>query len=179
VGIHWADIVILAIIGISALVSLLRGFLREVLSLLAWVLAFWVAFTFAPLVAGVLDPYVEVPSIRFLLGFAGLFVTTLLAVSLLGHIIVKLVNQTGLTGTDRMLGFLFGMARGGVVVLILVLLAGLTQVPRDPWWRESGLIAHFQRAALWTRNYLPDSIAEHIRYEPAPPPVVTEETEVG
>ena len=178
-GIHWADIVILAIIGISALISLLRGFLREVLSLLAWVLAFWVAFTFTPLVAPLLESYVEVPSIRFILGFAALFVVTLLAVSLLGHIIVKLVGKTGLTGTDRMLGLLFGMARGGIVVLLLVLLAGLTQIPQDPWWDESGLLDHFQRAALWMREYLPDSIAEHIRYEPVAPSATAEETEVS
>ena len=178
-GIHWADIVILAIIGISALISLWRGFLREVLSLLAWILAFWVAFSFTPLVAPLLEPYVDVPSIRFILGFAGLFVLTLLAVSLLGHIVVKLVGRTGLTGTDRMLGLLFGMARGGVVVLLLVLLAGLTRVPQDPWWDEARLLAHFQRAALWVREYLPDSIAEHIRYEPVAPSPAAEETEVS
>lgn len=177
-GIHWADIVILAIIGVSALISLLRGFLREVLSLLAWVLAFWVAFTFTSGLAPLLEAYVEVPSIRFILAFAALFVVTLLGVSLIGHIVVKLVGKTGLTGTDRMLGLLFGMARGGLVVVLLVLLAGLTQVPEDPWWRESGLLAHFQHAALWVREYLPESIAEHIRYEPVPSPAA-EETEVS
>lgn len=178
-GIHWADIVILAVIGVSALISVLRGFLREVLSLLAWILAFWVALTFTSQLAPLLEAYVEVPSIRFILAFAALFLVTLLGMSLIGHFVVKLVDKTGLTGTDRMLGLLFGMARGGLVVLVLVLLAGLTQVPQDPWWRESGLLAHFQRAALWVREYLPESIAEHIRYDVVVPSATAEETEVN
>lgn len=164
--IHWADIVILAIIGVSALVSVFRGFLREMLSLLAWVLAFWVALTFTPLLAPWLAGLVEVPSIRFILAFAALFVLTLLSVSLAGYLIVKVMGKTGLTGTDRMLGLLFGLARGGVIVLVLVLLAGLTRLPQDPWWHEAGLVGHFQQAAIQVRGYLPDSIAEYIRYEP-------------
>lgn len=178
-GIHWADLVILAIIGISALISLLRGFLREVLSLLAWVLAFWVALSFTPLVAPWLAAYVEVPSVRLILAFAALFVVTLLSVSLIGHIIVKLVGKTGLTGTDRTLGLLFGMVRGGLVVLLLVLLAGLTQIPQDPWWRQASLLAHFQRGALWVKGYLPENIAEYIRYDLTAPPATPDETEVS
>lgn len=178
-GIHWADIVILAIIGVSALISLLRGFLREMLSLLAWLLAFWIAFHFTPWAAGWLESVIEVPSVRFILGFAALFVVTLLSMSLIGHIIVKLVGKTGLTGTDRMLGLLFGMARGGVVVLLLVLLAGLTQVPQDPWWRQSNLLVHFQHAALWVKGYLPESIGQYIRYELAVPAARPDETEVS
>lgn len=163
-AIHWADIVILAVIGISALMSLWRGFLREVLSLLAWVLAFWLAYSFTPHAASWLAEYIEIPSIRFILGFAVLFVLTLLTVSLIGHIIVKMVGKTGLTGTDRILGLLFGMARGGMIILLLVLLAGLTQIPQDPWWRHSWLLGHFQQAALWVTELLPEGVAEHINY---------------
>lgn len=178
-AIHWADVVILAIIGISALVSVFRGFLREVLSLMAWALAFWAAITFAPRVAPWLASYVEVPSIRFILAFAVLFVLTLLVVSLIGYFIVKLIGRTGLTGTDRMLGLLFGIARGGVIVLLLVLLAGLTRVPQDPWWQEARLLAHFQDGALWVRDYLPESVAEYIHYDTAVVPALPAETEVS
>lgn len=176
---HWADIVILAIIGVSSLISLWRGFLREVLSLLAWVLAFWVAFSFTSWLAPMLEGTIEVRSIRFILGFTALFVVTLLGVSLIGHIIVKLLGKTGLTGTDRMLGLLFGMLRGGLVVLLLVLVAGLTQLPQDPWWREARLLAHFQRAALGVKGYLPESIAEHIKYAVVAPTATPDDTEVN
>jgi membrane protein required for colicin V production len=163
---NWADIAILAIIAISTLISILRGFLREVLSLLAWIVAFWAAFTFTPRAAPLLEPYVEVPSIRFILGFAALFVLTLMLMSLFGYLLVKLIGRTGLTGTDRMLGLLFGLARGGVIVLLLVLLAGLTNLPQDPWWRQSQFLKHFERAALWVAGFMPDSVAQHIRFEP-------------
>lgn len=178
-AIHWADIVILVIIGLSALISLWRGFLREVLSLLAWILAFWVAYRFTPLAALWLTDFVDVPSVRFILGFVALFVLTLIAMSLIGHIIVKIVGGTGLTGTDRMLGLLFGMARGGVIVLLLVLLAGLTQIPQDPWWRQSWLLVHFQQAALWVTERLPRGVAEHINYDIVAPPATSDQAEVS
>lgn len=166
---NWADITILAIIALSAVLSVFRGFLREVLSLLAWLLAFWVAFSFTPVMAPVLEAYVEVPSIRFILMFAALFVATLIVMSLLGHVVVRLIGRTGLTGTDRMLGLLFGIARGGVVVVLLVLLAGLTRIPQDPWWQEAQLLPHFEAGASWIAGYLPDSITENISYQPGDP----------
>lgn len=172
-SIHWADVVILAIVTLSALISVWRGFLREVLSLLAWILAFWAGFTFGPMLAGQLAVYVDTPSIRVVLGFAIVFILTLIVLSLLGHLVVKLINKTGLTGTDRILGLLFGIARGVLIVLVLVLLAGLTNVPQDPWWRQSQLLAHFQDGALRVTAYLPAAVAEHIRYDeavPAPEP---------
>jgi membrane protein required for colicin V production len=58
----------------------------------------------------------------------------------------------------------FGMARGAVIVAILVLLAGLTPMPHDPWWHESHLLKYFQDFALWMRNYLPKEIADNISY---------------
>lgn len=162
---NWADVAILAIIALSAILSVFRGFLREVLSLLAWILAFWAAFSFTPMLAPRLEAYVEVPSIRFILMFAALFVITLIVMSLLGHVIVKLIGRTGLTGTDRMLGLIFGIARGGVVVILLVLLAGLTRVPQDPWWREAQLLPHFEAGAIWVAGFLPESIMENISYQ--------------
>lgn len=167
-SIHWADIVILAIIALSALISVWRGFLREVLSLLAWILAFWAGFTFGPLIAGQLAVYVDTPSIQVVLGFCIVFILTLIVLSVLGHFIVKLINKTGLTGTDRILGLLFGIARGGLIVLVMVLVAGLTNLPQDPWWQQSQLLAHFQDGAIQVAGYLPDAIAEHIRYDVPP-----------
>jgi len=76
----------------------------------------------------------------------------------------KLVEKTGLTGTDRSIGMLFGIARGIVLVGILVLLAGFTAVPQDPWWKQSLLISHFQQIADILAGFLPDDIAGRLRY---------------
>ena len=159
----WIDYVIIGIIGISSLISLIRGFVREAFSLLAWVLAFWVAWTFFRELALHLT-WVSVPSVRLGLSFAILFVTTLIVGGLVNFLIGQLVDKTGLTGTDRLIGMLFGAARGILLVSVLILLAGLTPLPEDPWWKESQLIAYFQELAIWLKTLLPDNIGEKFRF---------------
>ena len=158
------DIVILCIIAISALFSLVRGFLREFLSLLAWILAFWLSIAFAPDAAERLADHVSSPSIRFVLAFVGIFVATLLLASLVSYVVVKLGGKTEFTGADRLLALLLGIARGGVIVVLLVLLAGLTPLPYDQWWGDSIFIGYFQEMALWLRSFLPEEIASYISY---------------
>lgn len=158
------DYGILGVIGLSALVSLVRGFVREALSLAGWVLALWVALTFTRELARWLPPGITVPSLRLAVAFLGLFLAALLLTALVNFLAVHLVEKTGLSGTDRMLGVLFGVARGVVIVAILVLLAGFTALPQDPWWGGSSLLPQFQQIALWIRGFLPPDIAAQIRY---------------
>jgi len=161
---NWADYVIVGIVLASALVSMWRGFVREALSLAAWIAAFWIALAFSePLAAG-LSRWIATPSVRLAVAFGALFLGTLLAGGLLNWAAGRLVDRTGLTGTDRMVGVLFGVARGVAVVAVLVLLAGLTPLPQDPWWSESALLGHFERLALWMRGLLPPEVAEGFRF---------------
>lgn len=161
---NWVDFVILAIIGVSVLVSLLRGFTREAMSLAGWILASWVAMTFSGKLASLLTSFISVPSARLAVAFAALFLTTLLLAGLVNYLAVQLIKRTGLSGTDRMVGVFFGTARGILIVAVLVLLGGLTPLPQDPWWQESGLMHYFQTIAVWLRSFLPPSVAESIRY---------------
>ncbi len=161
---NWADYTILAIVALSLLISLLRGFTKEALSLVGWIVAFWVALTFADNLEALLRPHIEVPSLRLSVAFALLFVITLLLAALVNFMAVQLIRKTGLSGTDRFIGAFFGIARGAVVVLALVILAGLTALPEDPWWHASVLIPYFQEMAVWVRQYLPDELANSIHY---------------
>ena len=161
---NWADIAILSIIGISALLSLFRGFVREVLSLAAWVAAFWVAFTFTEQGADYLTDYISIPSARYVAAFVVLLVATLFVIGIINHLVAKLIDKTGLTGTDRMLGMVFGIVRGVAIVGVIVFLAGLTPVPRDPWWNESILMGHFQELALIAISFLPPDLMSHFSY---------------
>jgi membrane protein required for colicin V production len=158
----WVDYAILAIIGVSALVSIWRGLVREVLSLLAWVAAFWVALSFTPGLAANLEALVSVPSARLAIAFIALFVGTLLAGAVVNLLIARLVRLSGLSATDRILGVLFGVARGAIIVGAMVLVAKLTPLPKDPWWRESVLLGHFEALALWMRSYIPPDMAEYL-----------------
>ncbi|MBI3344132.1 MAG: CvpA family protein [Gammaproteobacteria bacterium] len=161
----WVDYAIIGIIALSALIGLLRGFVREALSLTAWVVAIWVAVEFSGRLAPVLTQYIPVPSLRLIAAFAALFLGILILIGIINFLIVRLLAKTGLGGTDQMLGVVFGIARGVVVIAILVLLAGATPFPKDPWWRQSMLIFYFEDLAMVARNLLPADIASHFAYQ--------------
>ena len=159
----WIDYVILGIIGISALISLIRGFMREALSLAAWILAFWVSWTFFRDLAIHLD-YFSLPSVRLAISFALLFIATLMVGGIVNFLVSQLIDKTGLTGTDRLIGMVFGAARGAILVAILVLLAGLTPLPNDPWWKEAQLVGYFQDLAIWLKQLMPADIGEKFNF---------------
>lgn len=161
---NWVDYTILAVIGISVVISLLRGFTKEALSLAGWVVAAWVALSFADNLQALLEPHISVPSLRLIIAFAILFIATLFLAGLVNYLAVQVIKKTGLSGTDRMIGIFFGVARGCLVVAVLVLIGGMTPMPQDPWWHESQLLHYFQDIAIWLRQFLPAEIAKSIHY---------------
>jgi membrane protein required for colicin V production len=163
----WIDVVILALIALSAILSLFRGFVAEALALASWLVAFWVAMMFYEELGQWLSQWIAVPSAQKVTGFALLFICVLLLGAVVNYLAGKLVAKTGLTGTDKMLGVIFGVARGAVIVAILVLLAGLTPVPQDPWWQESQFLGYFEQLAMWMRDFLPAEISVNINYAQA------------
>ena len=160
----WIDYAILAIIGLSVLISVWRGFTKEALSLAGWIIAGVVAFNFAVNLEVMLESYIEVPSLRYPVAFAILFIATLFFAAFINHLVVQVIKKTGLSGTDRMVGIFFGVARGCMVIALLVLVAGLTALPQDPWWNESQFMHYFQDMAIWLRQFLPADFAKKIQY---------------
>ena len=153
---NWTDLVILGIMLISALFSLKRGFVKEALSLITWVSAFVVARLFSGALDLVLENYIETPSIRIATAFAGLFVLMLIVGAIVSNLVAMLVSATGLSATDRVLGMGFGVARGALVVVVLVALAAQTPAVEDSWWSQSQLIPHFVLMENWTRDIAAD-----------------------
>ena len=161
----WPDYIIIVIIAVSTVISLLRGFVRESLALAGWILAIWVGMMYMHQMAIFINPYLNLPpSILALVSFVILFLIALILAALVSNLGAKLVDKTGLSGTDRAIGMLFGIARGILIVGVLVLLAGFTMVPQDPWWKESVLITHFQQLALMMKEFLPTHIAAKLHY---------------
>ena len=117
--------------------------------------------------AALLAEYVSLPSVRLILAFGGLFLATLFVGGVLNILLGQLVLRSGLTVTDRMIGVVFGFLRGVAVMVVLVLLAGLTPLPEDPWWEESQFLPYFQNLALWLRDFFP---ADYDRYFTFPSP---------
>lgn len=163
---NWPDYAVLAVLAISVLVGALRGFIKEVFSLLVWSAAFLIAYHFAGDVAKLMEDAVTLPSARTALGFTGLFVTVLLVGGLINYLLGRLVESTGLSGTDRLLGGVFGAARGLVLIVAVMLVAGFTPIPADPWWKDSATIQRMLPLVSWAAEYLPESVVEHLDFEP-------------
>jgi membrane protein required for colicin V production len=156
---NWADWTIVAIIAISGLFSLKRGFVKEALSLASWVVAFIVARLFTAPLSMVLQDYIQMPSARIAAAFAILFLVTLVVGALISALIVALVQATGLSGTDRILGIGFGLVRGALLIVVMVALLGITPATQDPWWHDSRLIPHFIQMETWTRDVAQDVVS--------------------
>ncbi|MEB6592664.1 MULTISPECIES: CvpA family protein [Pseudomonas] len=149
--VDWA---IIAIIAVSTLISLKRGFVKEALSLLIWIIAGAVAWMFGGSLSVYLESYIQTPSMRVIAGCAILFVATLLVGAMLNFLIGELIRVTGLSGTDRFLGMAFGAARGALLVVVAIGLLSLGPVQQDTWWQESRLIPQFLLVADWSKNLI-------------------------
>ena len=159
----WLDIFFLAVILLSSLISVIRGFVKESISLVTWVVAGLLAFRyFAPL-GEVLEPYIGSPTLRNVSAFAALFISTLVIGAIVNFIMSQLVDRTGLSGTDKALGVIFGAARGVLIVTMLVLLASLTPMPEASWWQESASVGFFGQLAEWVSGIIPADAAEKFR----------------
>lgn len=162
---NWFDYAIIATLALSILVGLWRGFIGEVLALLCWVLAFWIAWMFGPLLADRFTNAISVPSVRVLLAYALCFVAVLIAGAIVSYLMRQLVSGSGLSGTDRLLGMVFGLIRGFALVVLVVLLMKFTPVVRDEWWQASKMLPTFDNGAQWVTSFLPENVARYL--EPA------------
>ena len=147
------------------LLSVLRGFVREVLALASWVIAFVAASMLSGTVAGWLAGVIQNESWRALTAFAAVFLTTLIGMSLLALAISKLMRKAGLGLEDRLLGGFFGFARGILIVTVLVLLGGLTSAPRLPAWNEAMLSPPLEALAGKLRPWLPQIVSSNLSYD--------------
>lgn len=158
----WIDWVIIALITVSTLISLKRGFIKEALSLITWVGAFIIARTFHPQMQSLLEGTVETPLVRLIAAFAILFFATLIVGAIVNNLIGHLVRATGLSATDRVLGMGFGLLRGVVVVVVGIAFTRYTPLAEDTWWRTSIMIDRLAVVEDWSRRTLGDEFARFL-----------------
>ncbi|MDW6092350.1 CvpA family protein [Vibrio rhizosphaerae] len=141
---NWLDIVILSVIGLSAVISLIRGFAKEALSLGTWLLAFFIASHYYPKLA-VYYTNIQDDMFRNGAAIATLFIATLIVGALVNYVIAQLVQKTGLSGTDRVLGVVFGGLRGVLIIAaVLFFMDAFTAFPSSKWWENSQLVPQFR-----------------------------------
>ena len=159
----WFDYGVLTVLGLSLLLGALRGLMREMVSLAGWIAAFVLATAFSGIVA-VQMPQSLGPLLSGLLSFLLIFVGVLLVSGMVGLVLSLLVRAVGLGFLDRLLGAAFGVVRGLAIALLAVLLAGLTPLPREPFWRQAALSGPFETVALALGPYLPEGVAQRLKY---------------
>lgn len=160
----WLDYAVIGVFGVSTAWGLWCGLVREIVSLLGWLVAFLSASLFAGPLSVHMPDSVPTAELRTVAAFLLIFIAALVVTTLLGIVLSHLVKAVGLGGLDRTLGALFGMARGVLVLVAIALLAGLTRAPAQPWWRDSFSGAVLVAAALAFKPWLPPTFAERLRY---------------
>lgn len=156
------DWVLLGIVAGSALFGLMRGLIGVLASLAAWIVAGWAAFQFGAQVALMLASDGEPGAGQLFAGYALAFIVVMVVVGVIGWMLRKLVHSVGLSGVDRMLGFVLGVARGLVVACGLLLLLGLTELPREPSWQASRVVPLLVPGAEQMRAWLPEWVAAQV-----------------
>ena len=159
------DYAVLLIVGASVLLSVMRGFVREVLALAAWVIAFVAATLLAGTVAGWIGQSIEDESWRALAAFVLVFFVVLVGMSLTAMAVSGLLKKAGLGLEDRLLGGFFGFARGLLIVMVAVLLGGLTGLPRQPVWNDAVLSPPLEALAGAVKPWLPEILASNLSYD--------------
>ncbi|MCX7139771.1 MAG: CvpA family protein [Proteobacteria bacterium] len=159
----WFDYAAIGIVCLSVLLAVFRGVVREIAALAGWAAALVLSGLFAQDLAQQL-PATLSPMLRAVIAYLVIFLGVLLLSGLAGLLLAKLFHAAGLGLTDRAVGALFGFVRGVLIVFVGVMLAGLTSLPKEPFWREAVFSGPVETAVLASRPVLPKDLAQRIRY---------------
>ena len=158
------DYVLLFLLVGFMLISMTKGLVREVISLVSWVVAFYVATHYGDILIPWLPSAVSGDVMRMIVAFIVLFIGTRIVMAILARLVNVVLHATGLTLLDRFLGALFGLAKGALVALALVLVCGMTKIPEQPFWKNAMFSPMAVQAAKMAMPYLPDYFVEYIHF---------------
>lgn len=163
-GLTVFDYALLFVLVCSSILGMMRGFIKEVLTLVGWVLAFIVANRFGEAFSHMLPQFIPTAVLRIVIAYVILFILTRIAVLLLAKTLQAMLGSGILSSMNRILGCAFGLARGVLISLILILLCGLTSLPKQDFWKNAKLSPYAEQIAQKTLPYLPESLANNIAY---------------
>jgi membrane protein required for colicin V production len=161
----WLDYAVVGVFAVSLVVGAWRGLVREVVSILGWIIAFLAANLLAGPLGSVMPQAIPSPELRIAAAYVAVFAGSLMVTALAGLLLSKIMKAAGLGGLDRFLGAIFGAARGLLIVLAAALLAGLTSAPRQAFWRDSATGPLLTQAAQALKPLLPHTLTERLRYD--------------
>ncbi len=158
------DYLVLFIVACSIIIGVMRGLVKEVFSLVGWVVALVVANMFVEPMAGWLPQAIPGVPIRLIIAFIVLFIAVRLLIGLLSMTVASVVKASGLSSVDRGLGALFGLLRALIIVTVVVLLCGLTAIPRQPFWRDAMLSRVAELIVISIQPLLPSDFARRVQF---------------
>ena len=158
------DYLVIFVMVTSVIISLMRGLVKEVLSLAGWVVAFVVANAYAAALAVMLPPVVPGAVLRLILAFIALFIGVRILMGLLSMALGALLDAGGLSLFDRLLGAVFGVGRGLVIVLTAVILCGMTSLPQQDFWKNALFSPLAESGARIVKTFLPAATAQHVNF---------------
>jgi membrane protein required for colicin V production len=158
--INWIDLAIVCIFGFSIILGLIKGFIRSIVSVLVWIAAIVISMHYGPLIADKFTKVSDDPQTQLILAYSLLFIAVLIIGLVFKIILEAIINFTGLSMTDRIMGALFGIVRGVFIVTIMVFLMSLSSIAEGQVWKESKLAPAFMDVATWVENMAPDSVKQ-------------------
>jgi membrane protein required for colicin V production len=153
---NWIDYTILAVILLSTIISYARGFVREAISLVVWIVAIWVAYNYCRPFAQTVLTMMDIGTPRIVAAFMILLISVLLFGAFINVTLSHFINKTGLSGVDRVLGMAFGFARGVLLVAVAILAMQMTEIPKQVVWQKAQLIPQFSGITVWLGSFVPD-----------------------
>jgi membrane protein required for colicin V production len=161
------DIALIAVITLSAVFAFARGVVRELIAIATWIIGFIVAIKYAGPLTGLFARLDVTPATKHVIAFGLILIVVMIAGALVSRMLSRVVRAIGLGFIDRMLGAVFGVARGILVVVGFALIAGVTTLPRYDWWQNATLGPSLAEMALSLKPYLPRAWAERLDFSPA------------
>ncbi len=168
---HWVDIAIIAVITISMLTGLFRGFVKEIIALFTWVLAIWLGFHYSQSLDPWLASYLQDKTVRAVVAFFLILFSVLLVGAIINALISVILKRAGLNGTDRTLGMGFGFIRGVFIVALIILAINMTSLPSGQYAHESKLYAKFDPVVKVIYGFMPDFIKKIKAFEHEEPSI--------
>lgn len=157
-GWHWLDWVILGVIALSAITGLFRGFVKELIALLVWGVGLYVSYQYSSLLDPILSTYIHDETARKVASFVIVLLSILIVGAIGNALLGLLLRKAGLSGTDRFLGMGFGVARGVLLVALVMVMINLTSLPQQTYRNESLLYAKFDPIVIWLNGLMPEFI---------------------
>lgn len=159
-GMHWLDIIILTVIALSIITGVIRGFVKELIAITIWGLAIWLAYHYSPALDVYLVDWIPETSLRYLASFVIILLATLIAGGIMNALLALLLKKSGLSGTDRLLGMIFGFVRGVFVVALGLVVLQMTSLSKETQVKDSRLLVVFHPAVNWVSSRVPNLLAQ-------------------